>query len=189
MESITWTGSKGNTIELKAECKTTMIDKTADLDGDIFITGKEPFTKANLELWVDGKKVDSCWNTAFWKIIDSQGMKKVWGLAVGMSTEQAEKVEKFLQAVIEDGKDDEVQENEAKEATDKRANDVKTAQTTIDKAEKTHKNADGTLMTRAQANEWTIRYNNIHNEGGEGYVPEVITQEMYDAAKAALDAE
>lgn len=30
------------------------------------------------------------------------------------------------------------------------------------------------------------RYNDIHNEGGDGYVPEVITAEMYAAAKASL---
>lgn len=30
------------------------------------------------------------------------------------------------------------------------------------------------------------RYNDIHNEGGDGYVPEVITAEMYRAAKARL---
>jgi hypothetical protein len=30
------------------------------------------------------------------------------------------------------------------------------------------------------------RYNNVHNEGGDGYVPEVITIEMYQAAREAI---
>lgn len=34
--------------------------------------------------------------------------------------------------------------------------------------------------------EAATQYNNLHNEGGEGYVPEVITAEMYQAAKAKL---
>lgn len=163
-----------------------MVEKTADLDGDIISMGKEPYTKANLELWVDGKKIDSCWNTAFWQIIDAQGMKKVWGLPVGMSAEQAIKVDEFLKAIIEDGKSPEVKEHEHNKMAAEKTEEIKRAKTIIEKSEKTYKNQDGTLMTSAQAKEWKRQYNNLHNEGGEGYVPEIITQEMYDDAKATL---
>ena len=35
--------------------------------------------------------------------------------------------------------------------------------------------------------EAATEYNNVYNEGGEGYVPEVITAEMYADAKAKLE--
>jgi hypothetical protein len=78
-----------------------MEDRIVDLDGDVFVSGKEPSIDANLELWVDGKKVGSCWDTNFWKIIDTRsGYKKIWGLPVGMTDELAAKVEKFLKVLI-----------------------------------------------------------------------------------------
>jgi hypothetical protein len=41
-------------------------------------------------------------------------------------------------------------------------------------------------MTNEQAKTWRRRYNDAMNEGGEGYIPEVITQEMYDWAKSIV---
>ena len=37
--------------------------------------------------------------------------------------------------------------------------------------------------------EAATQYNNLHNEGGDGYVPEVITAEMYQTAKKVLKGE
>ena len=47
MKSISWTGSKGNKIELRAYCTITMEDRIVDLDGDVFVSGKEPSIDAN----------------------------------------------------------------------------------------------------------------------------------------------
>jgi hypothetical protein len=49
--------------------------------------------------------------------------------------------------------------------------------------------ADGSLMTNAEAKEWSKRYNDINNEGGEGFVPEIITVEEVKYAKQILEEE
>ena len=189
MKTMSWTGSKGNKIELGAECTTKMVEQELSADGFVYGTETKPVTTANLELWVDGKKVDSCWDTNFWKLIDmGNGIKKIWGLKVVMTAEQAEKVEAFLNEVIESGKTAEVQEHETTEAETEKAAEIADAQEIIELAEKeTVRNSDGSLMTKEQVKVWRRNYNNINNEGGEGFVPDVVTQEMYDRAKAVLN--
>jgi len=44
----------------------------------------------------------------------------------------------------------------------------------------------GKLMTRTEKANWIHNYNNLMNEGGEGFVPEVICQEQYDFAVKTL---
>jgi hypothetical protein len=188
-KSISWTGKKGNKIELKAYCKITMANNTIDLDGHIITMGQEPLTDANLELWVDGKKVDSCWDINFWVMIDIAGhpeFKKVWGLDLAVNLEQAEKVTAFFESVINEGKAAEVKLHEKSESDKEAARLAKGAERVIAEAEHTVKNNDGTLMTNEQAKVWARRYNDLHNEGGEGYISEVITKEDYEWAKSIL---
>ncbi len=189
IKTINWKSSKGQNIELRAYCKVTMAEREINLDGDIIKGKAEPSTDANLELWVDGVKVDSCWNTNFWKLIDvcqMPGVKKVWGLKVAMGNEQAAIVDRFLKDVIENGKQEEVKAHEAAEAEARKVENIKMAEAILAKAEKTYKNTDGTLMDRKQANVWRNQYNDIHNEGGEGYVPEIITTEDVEWARSII---
>ena len=188
IRTIKWTGTAGNEIELRACSRSEMTEKEIDSDGYIVKCGAEPKTTANLELWVDGKKVDSCWDINFWQVIDLTNCeyKKVWGLKLMMTPEQAEKVETFLESVIEDGKTPEVKAYEAAKKEESRKNNIADAERIIKAAETTRKNADGSLMTNEQAKTWRRRYNDAMNEGGEGYIPEVITQEMYDWAKSIV---
>jgi len=182
MKTLTWTGARGNKIELRAYCKITMQDKTVDADGYEIKVGEEPHTDANLELYVDGKKIDSSWDITFWKIIDTRdGYKKIWGLPVGMSDEQAVIVEKFLKEVIEAGKSEEVKAYEAKKAETTKAELKAEAQRIIEKAAKQEK-----IMTKAEYKEWAKRYNNAANEGGDGYIPELVTVEQLEWAKKTL---
>jgi len=51
----------------------------------------------------------------------------------------------------------------------------------IDAARKVSK-----LMTEVEREQYLTVLNNVENEGGEGYLPEVITQEEYDSAVAYL---
>lgn len=183
MEKISWTGSKGNQIELRAYCETTMVDDILDADGYEINVGKKAQTNANLELWVDGKKIGSCWNTNFWQIIDTQsGMKKIWGLPVGMTNEQAVIVERFLKDVIESGKKEEVKTEEATQTEAERAERKAEAQKVVDEAAK----CTSPLMTNAEYKAWRKQYNDLHNEGGEGYIPERITVEQLEYAKKVL---
>ncbi len=184
IKTISWVGQKGNTIELRARCAITMRPATADLDGDILSLGEEPFTDANLELWVDGKKMDGCWNINFWKTIDHQdGLKKIWGLPVCVTLEQAVIVDAFLKDVIESGKSKEVIEYETKKAEAKKQERKAEAQKVIDTAAKYKK----PLMTNAEYDAWAKRYNDINNEGGEGYIPALITVEQLEHAKRIIE--
>lgn len=182
-KTLTWTGSKGNEIELRAYCTTTMQNKTVDLDGDIVTLGQESSTDANLELWVDGKKMDSCSDINFWRIIDTQaGFKKIWGLEIGMKGEQVAIVEAFLNEVIELGKSEEVKNHEDAKANAKKVAKKAEAQKIIDKAAKYAE----PLMTNAEYQKWATNYNNVVNEGGDGYVPSLITVEQLEYAKRVL---
>ena len=184
MKSINWTGSKGNKIELRASCAITMQSRTADLDGHIITLDKEPSTDANLELWVDEKKIDSCWDINFWRIIEAQkGFKKIWGLPVGMTDEQASITEAFLNEVIESGKTETVIEYETAKADAEKAKEKAEAQKIIDAAAK----YTTPIMTNAEYKVWAKRYNDVNNEGGEGYIPDRITVEQLERANKILE--
>ena len=184
MKSINWIGNKGNKIELRAYCTIAMQGRTADLDGYIITLDKEPSADANLELWVDEKKIDSCWDINFWRIIEAQkGFKKIWGLPIGMTDEQASTVEAFLNEVIESGKAETVIEHEAAKAAAEKAEKKAEAQKIIDTAAK----YTTPIMTNAEHRVWVKRYNDVNNEGGEGYVPDRITVEQLEWAKKVIE--
>ena len=67
------------------------------------------------------------------------------------------------------------------------ATEVEHAKKVIEKAESTVKNEDGSLMTRQEKRSYLKKYNDFYNEGGEGYLPEVITKEDVEDAKKILD--
>jgi hypothetical protein len=56
----------------------------------------------------------------------------------------------------------------------------------IEDAETSVVNISGKLMTVAEARVWRKKYNDFYNEGGEGYIPDVVTKEAYEWAKAIL---
>lgn len=189
IRSIKWTGKKGNEIELKASCETTTVDNIADSDGYKIDLGKKPYTRANLELWIDGKKIDSCWDTNFWRLIDAPncvGYQKIWGLNIMMVDDQAIKVDAFLKAVIKDGKNADAISFEAAEANKEAAEQIAKAERIMAQSEHTITNSDGTLMTDDQAKSWAKRYNDINNEGGDGYIPQVVTAGDVEWAKRIL---
>lgn len=71
----------------------------------------------------------------------------------------------------------------AKKAEEERQEEMAIAQSIIEKAK-----AIGIdkLPTAAEAQKQLKIYNDVMNEGGEGYLPTIITKEMYEQAKAEL---
>lgn len=183
MKTLKWTGARGNEIELRARCEIKLVNKEVDLDGHVIVLGeKQQQVDANLELWVDGKLVDSCRDINFWRTIDiDNGLKKIWGLKVGMTAEQAEIVDQFLRSAIEEGKNESVKAAEEAERKARKDAEKAKAMEIIEKASKQPK-----IMTRAEYAQWVERYNNIMNEGGEGYVPEMVTVEQLEWARKVL---
>lgn len=62
---------------------------------------------------------------------------------------------------------------------------INSAQAILEHAKSTIK-LNGKLMTDIQAEEWKKVYNDKMNEGGEGYIPEIITVEAVEYAKRVL---
>lgn len=50
----------------------------------------------------------------------------------------------------------------------------------LERAKRSPKNEDGSLFTEAQKKEYLKNYNNLYNEGGGGYLPDVVTKEAIE---------
>jgi len=161
-----------------------------DLDGDKLDMGRKQSTEAMLEMFVDGIKTDSCWNTAFWRTISitkMPGYKKIWGIEkVAFTDDRAVEIDAFLKSVIAEGTEPAVVETQTADAEADKAEKIESAKSVITESKTTICNPDGTLMTRAQASAWKHRYNQINNEGGEGFVPVIVTVEDVALANSIL---
>ena len=186
MKKISWESTKGQVIELEASYSEAIREEEINCDGDIIKTGKkEVIPTCRIWVTVDGKFVDKCENVHFWKMIDAQikGYKRIWGIEkVLLTPEKAQEIEAFLNEVIAEGKTPEAVAIEEQEKAKDRTEQIEIAREIIEEAMTTRKNRDGSLMTIAQAKEWKLNYNNVQNEGGEGFVPNIITKEAYDRA-------
>ena len=189
-KTFEWITSNGAQAKIVATYEAVLERKSLDADGYAVKGNPEPTTagRCMMAVYLDGKKIDSCRDPNFWGLIDVKqpGIKKIWGLKVGFDVESAGKYEEFLAELMEDGKSDEVKQYEAERAEKRKAAERTRAQEIVEAAEKTRRNQDGSLMSEAQAAEWRRSYNNINNEGGDGYVPTIVTQEQLDRALEIL---
>lgn len=94
-----------------------------------------------------------------------------------------------LRAAMEAAKDEEAPADyKAKIAAEKekeKEREIKKCENLIAKCEEAIKN-QGRLKTKDEAKKWLRNYNNVMNEGGEGFLPRVYTQEEYEVAKKRL---
>lgn len=190
MKTYQWTTDSGKNIELRARCTAKMTEDIRDSDGWKINMGKKVSTDAMLEVYVNGVKIDSCWNTNFWSTINitkMTGYKRIWGIEkIAFTTERADAIDAFLKSVIDEGTEPAVVETRTAAAEAKKSEKIEFAKSVIAKSKTTIHNTDGTLMTRAQASAWKHRYNQINNEGGEGFVPDVVTVEDVACANIVL---
>jgi hypothetical protein len=81
-----------------------------------------------------------------------------------------------------------LKEKEQKEKEQKEKEDKKEKLEKINWAKKiVAENANKKLMTKDQAKKWKRNYNNVVNEGGDGYVPHIVTQEEYNYALSIIN--
>lgn len=66
-------------------------------------------------------------------------------------------------------------------ADDEKAEEITRLEKIIAKAEQQNE-----IPTKAEKAEKLRAYNNLHNEGGEGYVPWIVSREEYETAKEEL---
>ncbi len=195
--SITWKGATGATFAIEAEYTVKMVSDVAWLDGDEIPMDPKPRGTARLVITKDGTRIDSCSNAAFWSCIEigdkalaANGIThRLWGCTkVAFTSEVAAQIDAMLKNVIAGGKaeDPEVIARYAAKEKAKAEKEHKNAEWILAEAARSPRNADGTLMNDKEAAAWQRSYNDAMNDGAEGYVPDVITQEQYDAALKVL---
>lgn len=178
----------GNTCTIEATYECVMENEVLDADGYKIVGQTKPTEAGRCDMvaYVDGKKIDSCWNTSFWRLIDIKeipGAKKIWGLKVGFANpEDAERYEKWIAEIIDGGKSDEVKAYEKAEKEKEIKEKVESAEKTIAKAE-----SQKDIPTKEEAKRRMKQYNDVMNEGGEGYVPYIISVEEYEYAKEIVE--
>lgn len=186
MKRYEWTLGDGRKVTLEAEYTEKVQNKIANLDGDLIDTGKrEIIATGTLTVYIDGKKFDTCDQPSFWQITETghAGIKKIWGIKqIAFAEARAAEIEKFFAEVIEEGKAAEAEEIRAEEKEAAVTEEIENAEQIVAAAE-----AQADIPDRAEARRRMKRWNDIHNEGGEGYVPSIISREEYEQAKQKLE--
>lgn len=179
-------GKNGGICRLEAEYECVMENRTVDADGDIMILDPKPTTsgRCNLVAYINGKQVDSCRIPSFWRVIDNpNGIKKIWGMPIGFPNDEiAKEYEEWIAKIIEDGTSDEVKEYNRQKKDLETKRKVEGAKKLIEEAEK-----QKDIPSKEEAARRMKHYNDIVNEGGEGYVPHIVSMEEYTKAKKFLE--
>lgn len=189
MKSFILKTVKGNTVTINAHYKSEyLIKKVSVLDGWEQQEGKV-YREAGYEAIIDGKVImrsNYCIDHA--KKLDADYLEKRkfpagtshaiingWK-SIALNETEAERYNQWVDALISEGKC-------AEEIAEEEAEKKKWAEYEIDSARKVIKSAETTLlrserlMTNKEAKAWQKNYNDVMNEGGEGYVPSITTEE------------
>jgi hypothetical protein len=128
-----------------------------------------------LTAYVDGKEYEHCNLPGFFKTIPVAGQRKVWGLKIAFSNpSDADRYDAWVDSVMASDVG-EIAEDRAREW------EVEEAKAIIAKAE-----SQRDIPSSEEASRRMSDYNRINNEGGEGYVPRIVSQEEYLSAKEVL---
>lgn len=127
--------------------------------------------------YIDGAQIKKCTSPAFWCLIDSQGIKKIWGLPIGFADQaKIDAYNAFLADLMQE--DDEVIAFRAAEAQKDSAKELERCKQIVAQCEK-----GWMVETAEEANAKSKAWNDLHNEGGYGYVPTWYPRELYDYAR------
>ena len=189
MKSITLKTVKGNTVTINAYYKSEFVTETVHvLDGWEQQEGKVR-RSSGYEAIMDGKvimrnrfDVDRAQKLNA-DLIETQDFPAGTSHAIidgrksiTLNEIEAERYNQWVDALISEGKC-------AEEIAEEEAEKKKWAEYEIDSARKVIKSAETTLlrnerlMTEKEARAWQKNYNDVMNEGGEGYIPGITTEE------------
>ena len=180
VHTLEWQGKNG-VIRLEASYQAMLQEKTNNLDGDICYTGKlEIIERASLTAYFNDKQLDSGWNPASWFLVESPvpGVYQIRDVPkIGIQTEMREKVRQFLEDTIAQGTPVSVQAFRLDHELKQTMYDLESYQNTLKEIK-----AQKDLPTRQEARRRMKAYNDLYNEGGEGYVPHIYCTEERDYA-------
>ena len=180
VHTLEWQGKNG-VIRLEASYQAMLQEKTNNLDGDICYTGKlEIIERASLTAYFNDKQLDSGWNPASWFLVESPvpGVYQIRDVPkIGIQEEMREKVRQFLEDTIAQGTPVSVQAFRLDHELKQTMYDLASYQNTLKEIK-----AQKDLPTRQEARRRMKAYNDLYNEGGEGYVPYIHCIEERDHA-------
>jgi hypothetical protein len=182
MKVVEYTSPTGAAVRIEIEYSKQYKDIEHDLDGDIIII-REIVESQSTKVFINGElkakdyaptevKEKSC-NPSYANIPIGSVVVSGNGTFVCINGHTEEIMTAYREAIAE-GTSEECKAEEKKE----HQAEIERAKELISKAESQDK-----IMTKAECKEWIRNYNNLYNEGGEGYVPTLITKEQYESAK------
>lgn len=189
MKSITLKTVKGNTVVINAHYKSEFVTETVHVLDGWEQQESKVHRSSGYKAIMDGKVI-------MYSNIDINRARKLdanliekrnfpagtthalidgWK-SITLTEAEAERYNQWVDALVAEGKcPEEVAEEAAKEKKwaeyeiDSARNIIKSAETTLLRSER--------LMTNKEAKAWQKNYNDVMNEGGEGYVPSITTEE------------
>ena len=175
IHTIEWQGENGM-IRLEAKYQANLQEKINNLDGDICPTGKlEIVERASLTAYFNDKRLDDSWNPVSWKVMEASvpGVYQIRGISkIGIRAEMLEKVQQFLDDAIADGTPVSVRAFRLDHQLKQVKCDLTSHKNTLQKID-----MQKGLPTRQEARRRMKAYNDLYNEGGEGYVPRIYSAE------------
>lgn len=132
---------------------------------------------SSMVAYVDGQRINkTSTDPNFWQLIDANGVKKIWGLPIGFAeAEKAEEYNAFLADLMKD--DPEVVAFLAEKHQQEVSADVKRCEEVVRLCEMGYM-AETAEEIKAKRKQW----NDLHNEGGIGYIPTWYTRAEYEHA-------
>ena len=178
------------TTDFTVKCEKTLLE----IEGDIWEdrVGETICTKeTKIYFTVNGKDFSGTLdvvdykNPCYKRFIETGSYGCIFGTPVGLKKESYNQLAKAVAEAEKEADFEEYADYVNTENAEKAEAERKSAEHIIAKAEKEIK-AHGKLMTAKEIRVWNENYNNVMNEGGEGYIPSHVSQEEYERAKKVI---
>lgn len=175
MKTYTTVTAKGNELRFEISYTKEVVEVERNLDGYI-VTANEVSEEQEIKLYVNGQ-LTAEGNYLYIDNNENGIYIRMGNKAITLTEEQAADLNKIFEEVKEEGKSEEVKAIENEEIE----KEIEEAKAIVEKAEQQR---DIPSYQEARLREKS--YNNLHNEGGDGYVPHIIDKDEYNWALKVL---
>lgn len=203
IRAISWTSPNGSKAEVKIEITKEVVKNISYSDGWNVDLGDKIYSSQEISVYINGKlnetshqnpivietssfyteefKANARKNKGYAKITNTiiVNEERYNEIMAAIESAKAEVEAAFNQENQEIVKAEKEKEEAAKK--ERTEQEIEWASKIIEEA--TNRKA---VLTRAEERQWRIGYNNINNEGGEGYIPNRATLEDLEEAKYIL---
>lgn len=179
-----WKLTDGREARIEAEYVCEMGNEIINLDGDEICVGKKAVEYAYMTVYVGGKQLETSSDFHLWNLVDTPklGIKKIRGMKIAFNEENALRYQTWIETLITEGTTEEVKAYRTEEEQKKNTKKIAEAKKIITEAEK-----QATIPSKKEAERIMKEYNDIHNEGGYGFVPYIINIEEYKQALKVVE--